>query len=294
MWISDKWKEYRLLDCGEGLRLEDWNGHRLVRPDPQAIWRKARPALWERPDAVYHRSKSGGGSWEIFSLPAGWQLGYGDMKFNIKPMTFKHTGVFPEQGANWDFIRAAVGARGGKARVLNLFAYTGGATLAAAKAGAEVCHVDAARGMVDMAKENARASGLENAPIRYIVDDCIKFVRREINRGRRYDAIIMDPPSYGRGPRGEVWRFEDNIEDFVQLCTQVLSDEPLFMLISSYTEGVSPAVAEYILSTALKRRFGGETESGELALPVESTGLALPCGGASRWIARKEAGKCLR
>lgn len=282
MWTASNWKDYRLLDCGDGKRYENWGGHFLVRPDPQAIWRPA--SKWDNVDAVYHRSNTGGGSWEVFSLPESWTIGYKDLRFNIKPMSFKHTGVFPEQGANWDFITDMIKGQKREISVLNLFAYTGGATVAAASAGAKVCHVDASKGMVSWAKENARSSGLADAPIRYIVDDCAKFVKREINRGHKYDAIIMDPPSYGRGPSGEIWRFEDNIYDFVSLCSQVLSDDPLFVIISSYTAGVSPSVPEYILNRLITSRFGGRTESGELSLPVERTGLTLPCGHASRWI----------
>lgn len=287
MWVASNWKDYQLLDCGEGKRYERWGKQFLVRPDPQAIWAPAQK--WNKVNAVYHRSNTGGGSWEVFNLPEQWQISYRDtITFNIKPMSFKHTGVFPEQGANWDFITEMIQKRlkrgGEQPNVLNLFAYTGGATMAAAAAGAKVCHVDASKGMVSWAKENAKSSGLAEAPIRYIVDDCIKFVKREINRGRKYDAIIMDPPSYGRGPSGEVWRFEENIYDFVQLCSQLLSDDPLFIIISSYTAGVSPSVPEYILARTVCPRFGGRTESAELGLPVGSTGLFLPCGHASRWI----------
>ncbi len=282
MWVASDWKDYELLDCGGGRRYERWGKQYLVRPDPQAIWQPAEE--WKRVDAVYHRSNTGGGSWEVFSLPQSWQIKYKDLAFNIKPMSFKHTGVFPEQAANWDFIIDTIKKARRKVSVLNLFAYTGGATLAAASAGASVCHVDASKGMVTWAKENARSSGLGDAPIRYIVDDCAKFVRREINRGHRYDAIIMDPPSYGRGPSGEIWRFEDNIYDFVKLCSSVLSDDPLFMIISSYTAGVSPSVPEYILGRTVVPRFGGRTQSGELGLPAAATGLVLPCGHTSRWI----------
>lgn len=282
MWVASDWKDYKLLDCGDGKRYEKWGNKYLVRPDPQAIWEPSYK--WEKIDAIYHRSNTGGGSWEVMSLPESWQIGYKSLVFNIKPMSFKHTGVFPEQGANWDFITDMLNKRRGQASVLNLFAYTGGATLAAAAAGASVCHVDASKGMVSWAKENARSSGLGDAPIRYIVDDCIKFVKREINRGHKYDAIIMDPPSYGRGPSGEIWRFEDNVYDFVTLCSQLLSDHPLFIIISSYTAGVSPSVPEYILGRTVCPRFGGRTESGELGLPVASTSLNLPCGHTSRWI----------
>ena len=282
MYYSDKWQDYRLIDCGGGRRLESWNGHILVRPDPQAMWKESGSPLWNKAHAVYHRSNEGGGSWEVRDLPASWTINYRDLTFAIKPMSFKHTGIFPEQAANWDFVTEKIKKRG-KAEVLNLFAYTGAATMACAKAGASVCHVDAARGMVTWAKENAALCGLENAPIRYIVDDCRKFIRREINRGRKYDGIIMDPPSYGRGPSGEIWRFEEGIGELISLCAQLLSDDPLFFVISSYTAGVSPSVPAYILGRELVPRFGGRVEANELGLKVESSGLMLPCGAATRW-----------
>ncbi len=286
MWTADKWSEYELLDCGGGERLERWGPYTLVRPDPQAIWSPPRRnPLWKRADARYARSSTGGGAWEKNSLPGRWQIAYGDLTWNIKPMNFKHTGLFPEQAANWDFARAQIAGAGRPISVLNLFAYTGGATVACAAAGASVCHVDAARGMVSWARENARSSGLEEAPIRWIVDDCAKFVEREIRRGRRYDAVIMDPPSYGRGPSGEVWRLEESLYPFVELAAGVLSDRPLFFLISSYTTGLAPSVLTYLLETVVARRFGGRTESAELGLPVTETGLVLPCGAAGRWTA---------
>ncbi len=284
MWIAPDWRDYRLLDCGGGERLERWGKYTLARPDPQAIWPRTEPELWKRADAVYHRSSTGGGRWEIRSLPESWTIGWREQTFNIKPMSFKHTGVFPEQAANWDFIAQQVRAAGRPVSVLNLFAYTGGATLAAAAAGASVCHVDAARGMVAWARENAKSSGLSDAPVRYIVDDCKKFVQREIKRGRRYDAVIMDPPSYGRGPTGEVWKFENDIAPFLELCAGVLSPEPLFVIISSYTAGISPSVASYLLGTVLLPRFGGKVEASELGLLCQSTGLALPCGHTARWM----------
>jgi len=283
MYYSNDWREYRLIDCGGGRRLESWNGHILVRPDPQAMWQESGSPLWKKADAIYHRSSEGGGSWEVKSLPESWQLSYRDLTFAIKPMSFKHTGIFPEQAANWDFISDKIKSRGGKVEVLNLFAYTGAATMAAAKAGASVCHVDAARGMVTWAKENAALCKLQDAPIRYIVDDCRKFIKREINRGRKYDGIIMDPPSYGRGPSGEIWRFEEGIGELISLCAQLLSDDPLFFVISSYTAGVSPSVPAYILGRELLPRFGGRVEARELGLKVESTGLMLPCGASTRW-----------
>ena len=240
---------------------------------------------WRRYDARYARSNTGGGKWSEHHLPADWKLRYKDLTFCIKPMNFKHTGVFPEQAANWDFITQTIRAAGRPINALNLFAYTGGATLACAAGGASVCHVDAAKGMVQMAKDNAKASGLENAPIRWIVDDCGKFVEREIRRGRRYDAIIMDPPSYGRGPSGEIWKLESSLYPFIELVSQVLSDKPLFVLVNSYTTGLAPSVVGYILDSILTKRFGGHTESRELGLPVTNSGLVLPCGATGRWIA---------
>jgi len=284
MWISDKWRDYELIDCSGGDRLENWGGHILLRPDPQAIWKTPkRDRRWKAPDAIYARSSSGGGRWEKRDVPDSWKIGYGELTFNIKPMNFKHTGVFPEQAANWDFAMDAIRHAGRPINVLNLFAYTGGATIACAAAGASVCHVDAAKGMVSWARENAKASGLENAPIRWIVDDCAKFVEREIRRGRKYDALIMDPPSYGRGPSGEVWRLEDNLWDFVSLCSGVLSDDPLFVIINSYTTGLSPSVLTYMSESIFSSRFGGSSESGELGLPVTASGLVLPCGSTCRW-----------
>ena len=284
MWIADGWKEYELLDCGSGEKLERWGDRLLVRPDPQAIWNTPRHHHgWKRPDGRYLRSSAGGGSWEKGSLPGQWQVRYKNLTFQVKPMNFKHTGLFPEQAVNWEFVQERIRAAGRPVSVLNLFAYTGAASVACAAAGASVCHVDAARGMVSWARENARASGLEEAPIRWIVDDCAKFVEREIRRGRRYDAIIMDPPSYGRGPTGEVWKLEDNLFPFVELCAGVLSDEPLFVLINSYTTGLAPSVLTYILETVVSRKFGGRTVSGEIGLPVTETGLALPCGATGRW-----------
>lgn len=284
MYLSDKWNDYTLLDCGGGQRLEKWGNFTLVRPDPQAIWEKAEPKLWRGAQGTYTRSSSGGGSWDKKSLPENWAINYGDLQFGIKPMNFKHTGIFPEQAANWDFIQQMIARRNKPVNVLNLFAYTGGATMAAAKAGAAVCHVDAAKGMVAWAKENAKLCGLENAPIRYIVDDCKKFVEREIARGRKYDAIIMDPPSYGRGPNGEIWKFEEQIYEFVKLCTGVLSQDPLFIIINSYTTGISPSVPVYMLGRLISSRYGGKAEGAELGIPVQATGLPLPCGHTARWI----------
>ncbi len=286
MWAANRWKEYELLDCGGGERLERWGRQILIRPDPQAIWKRGGHPLWRKANAIYHRSEKGGGNWEIFDLPPQWNIAYDDLTFQIKPMNFKHTGVFPEQAANWDFTRQMIKSRNKPVSVLNLFAYTGGATLAAASAGASVCHVDASKGMVAWAKENAAASGLSQAPIRYIVDDCKKFVEREIRRGHTYDAIIMDPPSYGRGPSGEIWKFEDNIAEFLELCMGVLSEDPLFLIINSYTTGISPSVPVYLLGMTMQKRYGGSVEGGELLLPVTQSGLMLPCGHTSRWVCR--------
>ena len=287
MWVADGWKDYELLDCGGGEKLEHWGDKLLVRPDPQAIWNTPRAHRgWKKPDARYARSSSGGGQWADKSVPQRWQVGYRDLTFNVGLMNFKHTGVFPEQAANWDFAREQIQQAGRPVSVLNLFAYTGGATIACAAAGASVCHVDAAKGMVQWARDNARASGLEDKPIRWIVDDCAKFVEREIRRGRKYDAVIMDPPSYGRGPSGEVWKLEENLYPFVELVSGVLSEEPLFVILNSYTTGLAPSVLTYILQTVIGGKFGGRTVSDELGLPVTATGLALPCGAAGRWTRR--------
>ena len=286
MWVSDGWRDYELIDCGGGEKLERWGKHVLVRPDPQAIWQTPRNnPLWRRPDARYARASTGGGAWEKKDVPAQWQVRYQELTFQVKPMNFKHTGLFPEQAANWDFAMEQIRRAGRPISVLNLFAYTGGATVACAAAGASVCHVDAARGMVSWGRDNARASGLEDAPIRWIVDDCAKFVEREIRRGRRYDAIIMDPPSYGRGPSGEVWKLDDSLWPFVELVAGVLSDEPLFFLINSYTTGLAPSVLTYILESLITPKYGGRTHSDELGLPVTESGLALPCGATGRWMA---------
>lgn len=286
MWTADKWRDYELIDSSDGERLERWGSYTLIRPDPQVIWKDAKKSkLWQSADASYHRSSKGGGSWEKNHLPDEWQIGYENLglRFTLRPMGFKHTGLFPEQAVNWDWFTQLIKKSERKIKLLNLFGYTGGATVAAAKAGASVCHVDAAKGMVDKAKENAALSGLADAPIRYIVDDCKKFVEREIRRGNRYDAIIMDPPSYGRGPSGEVWKLEDNIDQLVNLTAGVLSDEPLFFLINSYTTGLSPSAMGYILSLRVKSRYGGKIESDEIGLPVTSSGAVLPCGSSSRW-----------
>ena len=283
MWIADQWKDYEVLDTSEGEKLERWGEYLLVRPDPQVIWNtpKELPG-WRKMNGHYHRSSKGGGEWEFFDLPKQWEIAYKELRFNLKPCSFKHTGLFPEQAVNWDWFSDKIRKPGRPVKVLNLFAYTGGATLAAAAAGAAVTHVDASKGMVNWAKENAKSSGLEEAPIRWLVDDCMKFVEREIRRGNHYDGIIMDPPSYGRGPKGEIWKIEDSIYDFIRLCTKILSDDPLFFLVNSYTTGLAPAVLTYMLSTELKR-FGGHVDSQEIGLPVTKTGLVLPCGASGRW-----------
>lgn len=288
MWIANRWNDYEILDTSNGEKLERWGSYLLVRPDPQVIWDTPRTLPgWKRPNGHYHRSKKGGGEWEFFKLPEQWTIRYPlcgsiPLTFNLKPFSFKHTGLFPEQAANWDWFAELIRNAGRPIKVLNLFAYTGGATLAAAAAGASVTHVDASKGMVTWAKENAVSSGLKEAPIRWLVDDCVKFVEREIRRGNHYDAIIMDPPSYGRGPKGEIWKIEESIHPFIHLCTKILSDDPLFFLVNSYTTGLAPAVLTYMLSTELKK-YHGHVESQEIALPVTSTGLYLPCGASGRW-----------
>ena len=284
MWISDQWQDFELIDCSRGEKLERWGEQILVRPDPQAIWETPRThPLWNTPSARYSRSASGGGHWDKGTVPAAWQVHYKELTFNVKPMNFKHTGLFPEQATNWDYIMEKIRGAGRPINVLNLFGYTGAATVAAAKAGASVCHVDAAKSMVQWGKENAEASGVRDCPIRWIVDDCVKFVEREIRRGKRYDAIIMDPPSYGRGPGGEIWKLEESIWDFVSLTANVLSDDPLFVIINSYTTGLSASTIGYIADSIFSRKFGGHSESQELGLPVTDSGLALPCGASCRW-----------
>ena len=283
MWISDKWEDYKIVDTSSGEKLEMWGKYSLVRPDPQVIWKtEKRNSLWTKADAIYTRSKSGGGSWSSSRLPESWNIKYRDLTFQIKPMGFKHTGLFPEQASNWDWCRELIENANRPIKVLNLFAYTGGATVACAKAGASVCHVDASRGMVQAAKENAALSGLLDAPIRYIVDDCRKFIEREIRRGNKYDGIIMDPPSYGRGPTGEVWKIEESIDDFVKLTENVLSDNPLFFLLNSYTTGLSASTMKYITDTRLLRGRRGFSVADELGLPVIESGGALPCGSSVR------------
>lgn len=284
MWIADKWRDYELLDCSGGERIERWGKYILIRPDPQVIWKTERERNeWRRADGVYTRSERGGGSWSG-KMPESWEICYGSLRFGVHPMGFKHTGLFPEQAVNWDRMSELIRERKKSVSVLNLFAYTGGATVACAAAGASVCHVDASRGMTEQAKENLRLSGLGTAPVRYIVDDCRKFVMREIRRGHRYDGIVMDPPSYGRGPSGEVWHLEDSIHELIALTATLLSDTPLFFLVNSYTTGLSPLSMEYILRAEIKKNCGGRLESGELALPVTETGGALPCGASAWWL----------
>lgn len=286
MFVADGWKGYEVLDASEGEKLERWGKYILLRPDPQVIWdtKKTHPSYKEL-NGHYHRSSKGGGDWEFFDLPEQWQLEYERLgiTFNLKPFKFKHTGVFPEQAANWDWFSSIIRGANRPVKVLNLFAYTGGATLAAAKAGASVTHVDAAKGMVAWAKENAVDSGLAEAPIRWLVDDCMKFVEREIRRGNKYDAIIMDPPSYGRGPKGEIWKIEEAVYPLIKACSQILSDNPLFFLVNSYTTGLQPAVLTYMLGTALEK-FNPIVDADEVGLPVTSTGLVLPCGASGRVI----------
>ena len=300
MWIADNWKDYRVLDASKGEKLEKWGDYILVRPDPQVIWDTPRShSGWTHKNGHYHRSARGGGEWEFFRLPEEWSISYrfrkspaaavdgarDSLTFRLKPFSFKHTGLFPEQAVNWEWfsglIRAAVPER--PVKVLNLFAYTGGATLAAAAAGASVTHVDASRGMVSWAKENAVCSGLEGASVRWLVDDCVKFVEREIRRGSKYDGIIMDPPSYGRGPKGEIWKLEDNIWTLVGLTAELLSENALFFLLNSYTTGLQPAVLSYLINSAVTKRLGGHGVADEIGLPVEESGLVLPCGAAGRW-----------
>ena len=284
MWTADRWKDYEVIDTSGGEKLERWGDYLLVRPDPQVIWQTERTDVrWKQKNAHYHRSSKGGGEWEFISLPDQWSIGYGSLTFQLKPFSFKHTGLFPEQAVNWDWFSERIRNAGRPVKVLNLFAYTGGATLAAASAGASVTHVDASKGMVSWAKENAVSSGLKDAPVRWIVDDCQKFAERELRRGNRYDAVIMDPPSYGRGPKGEIWKIEDAIHPLVRLCAELLSDKPLFFLINSYTTGFAPSVLSYLLGLEVVSRFGGRVVSDEIGLPVTDTGLILPCGSSGRW-----------
>ena len=292
MWLAEHWKDYEVVDCSDGEKLERWGKYILLRPDPQVIWNTEKQApQWKKLNGHYHRSKKGGGEWEFFDLPEQWTIGYRsgclDLTFHLKPFSFKHTGLFPEQAANWDWFSKLISARKKQApeapvKVLNLFAYTGGATTAAAASGAQVTHVDASKGMVTWAKENAVSSGLKDAPIRWIVDDCKKFVEREIRRGNHYDAVIMDPPSYGRGPKGEIWKIEEAVFPLIQLCAELLTEKPLFFLVNSYTTGLQPAVLHYMIATALKK-YPGTVMADEIGLPVTASGLTLPCGASGRF-----------
>lgn len=291
MWLADQWNDYEVIDCSKGEKLERWGDYLLVRPDPQVIWDTPKKENgWRKMNGHYHRSSKGGGEWEFFQLPKEWTIQYSlpinkKLTFHLKPFSFKHTGLFPEQAANWNWFSQLIAdavSKGRQVKVLNLFAYTGGATLAAAAAGASVTHVDASKGMVTWAKENAISSGLKDAPIRWLVDDCVKFVEREIRRGNHYDAIIMDPPSYGRGPKGEIWKIEESVYPLIRLCSQILTDNPLFFLINSYTTGLQPAVLSYMISTVLGTANGTVTAS-EIGLPVSSSGLVLPCGASGRY-----------
>ena len=291
MWLADKWKDYEVIDCSQGEKLERWGKYTLVRPDPQVIWDTPKKEKgWKHMKGHYHRSSKGGGEWEFFNLPEEWTIHYSlpinkELTFHLKPFSFKHTGLFPEQATNWNWFSQLIHSevkKGRPVKVLNLFAYTGGATLAAAASGASVTHVDASKGMVTWAKENAVSSGLGDAPIRWLVDDCVKFVEREIRRGNHYDAIIMDPPSYGRGPKGEIWKIEESIYPLVQLCSQILTDDPLFFLINSYTTGLQPAVLSYMIHTVLGK-YNGTITAEEIGLPVSSNGLVLPCGASGRF-----------
>lgn len=283
MRVSDGWKSYSLIDTSAGKRLERWGDIILVRPDPQIIWENPHPSkLWERADAVYHRSSLGGGSWSFSKkLPESWTVDYKGLTFKVKPTGFKHTGLFPEQAVNWDLCTKLISSANREINVLNLFAYTGAATLACAKAGAKVCHLDAVKGMVEWGRENAALSGLSNRPIRWIVDDAMKFLRRETKRQSRYDGIILDPPSYGRGTNGEMWKIEDCIFELMQMCTEVLTDKPLFVLLNSYTTGLSSSVMTYLVNMTVGQRFNIRVDSQEIGLKVEQTGLAVPAGSTA-------------
>ena len=289
MWIADNWKDYEVLATSGGEKLERWGEYVLVRPDPQVIWNTPKTNKgWKNFNGHYHRSSKGGGEWEFKSLPEEWDISYKELTFRLKPFSFKHTGLFPEQAVNWDWCSSVIRKKlsdnpGKQFKVLNLFAYTGGATLSAAKAGAAVTHVDASKGMVQWAKENAAVSSLSEAPVRWLVDDCVKFVEREIRRGNKYDGIIMDPPSYGRGPKGEIWKIEESIFPFLELTSQLLDDNSTFLLINSYTTGLQPAVLSYMINTAIVPKFGGNVESSEIGLPVSDDHLVLPCGASGRW-----------
>ena len=287
MKIANEWKEYTILDMADGQKLEKWGDVIMARPDPQIIWKnKSYPEKWNEINAEYHRSKEGGGFWEFNKkIPQKWQIKYKNLTFNIKPMGFKHTGLFPEQAVNWDWMIEKI-KKEKDVKVLNLFAYTGGATVACLSAGASVCHVDSSKGMTQWAKDNVQSSNLVDKSVRFIVDDVIKFVNREIRRGNKYDAIIMDPPSYGRGANGEIWQFENNIYELVELCSKVLSDNPLFFLINSYTTGISSKVLENILNITIAKNNKGIVESGEIGIPMQNSKLVLPCGIYGRYEGR--------
>lgn len=285
MRVSNSWKDYELIDCSDGERLERWGDIILIRPDPQIIWSTGKKnPLWRKAHARYHRSNKGGGSWEMYKkVPDSWSINFNNLVFNIKPMGFKHTGVFPEQAVNWEWMQNKIKEENRPLKILNLFGYTGCATLACMEAGASVCHVDASKGMVTWAKENAVSSNIADRPVRWLVDDCVKFVQREVRRGNKYDGIVMDPPSYGRGPNGEVWKIEEKLYSLIELCIQVLTDNPTFFILNSYTTGLSPAVMEYLLNVQLKSKFGGKVSSDEIGLRVTETNLSLPCGSTVIW-----------
>ena len=285
MRVSNSWKDYELIDCSDGERLERWGDIILIRPDPQIIWSTGKKnPLWRKAHARYHRSNKGGGSWEMYKkVPDSWSINFKNLVFNIKPMGFKHTGVFPEQAVNREWMQNKIKEENRPLKILNLFGYTGCATLACMEAGASVCHVDASKGMVTWAKENAVSSKLADKPVRWLVDDCVKFVQREVRRGNKYDGIVMDPPSYGRGPNGEVWKIEEKLYSLIELCIQVLTDNPTFFILNSYTTGLSPAVMEYLLNVQLKSKFGGKVSSDEIGLRVTETNLSLPCGSTVIW-----------
>ena len=285
MRLAKDWKDYKLIDTMSGDKLEYWGEYKLRRPDPQVVWDiPGNKKQWSGLDGWYHRSSTGGGHWEFFNrLPESWTISYKNLKFNIKPMGFKHTGLFPEQAVNWDYMIEKIKKANRPINVLNLFAYTGGATVACASAGASVCHVDSSKGMVTWAKENINASGLADRPVRFIVDDVVKFVEREIRRGKKYDAIVMDPPSYGRGAKGEVWNIEEDLFGLIQKCTQILSDDPIFFLVNSYTSGLAPTIVKNILELTVNKKVKGKISSDEIGLPIEESGLVLPCGITTIW-----------
>ena len=285
MRVADNWRDYELLDCSDGEKLERWGEVILIRPDPQIIWKTKRlHPLWKQAHAKYFRSNRGGGEWKVYKkIPKQWSINYRDLKFNVKTMGFKHTGIFPEQAVNWEYARKKIETSDKPLNILNLFGYTGCATLSCMKSGATVCHVDASKGMVLWAKENAVTSGIQDKPVRWLVDDCIKFVEREIRRGNKYDGIIMDPPSYGRGPSGEVWKLEDNLYSLIELCSGVLAKAPTFFILNSYSTGLSAGVMEYMLGAVLKPMFGGKVSSDEIGLRATANGLVLPCGSTAIW-----------